>query len=196
MPYTNKIIDFIDSRLKATSFSDKRFTGKHYGLMQSMMVKNSKGESLFGPAKPNLQGEMEVAYPDDTHALITYHKIISVSYSNTKPAQYGDRKNFLLQTSDVALNIIGFSDQLQLLSNDLEGLVAPGIPADAKELARTLGFNNILISPLASRFDSQAIFNEEFRGTDFKLKPNMIVFQVKYRIESEFRKDCFKICAC
>lgn len=191
MPYTDKVIDYIDAQLKATSLSDKRFaSGNYFGLMQSM----SLADNNFAPAKPDTNGEMKVAYPNDTNSIITYHRIGSLTYSNAKPAQFGDAKNSVVQSANMIMTVLAFSDQIKLSQSSLEGLIAPGIPSIMSPSPTDI--QSVFLSLQSSRFDSQQIFNEEFKGVKYLLKPTMLLIQIKYLIEMQFKKNCFKICEC
>lgn len=46
----------------------------------------------------------------------------------------------------------------------------------------------------SSSFDSIAIFNTEFRGIPELLKPEMVMLQIRYKIEAIFKPACLQLC--
>lgn len=201
MPYVADIVTKIDSILAASALTDKRFQPRYMaGLVNQIPVSNSDGTKvIFIPAKQTSAFNDAVqVVPDDSFNLTTYHRLISNTYSiEPGQQQYGDTFDFEVATSDIIMIVIGFTKTLRLTAEQLEALFISSFPDHLeKSFSTTLQLSSINVSKTSSSFDSVAIFRQEYAGEKNFIKPEMTLFQIRYRIEASYKKGCFNICDC
>lgn len=201
MPYATEIINKLDAVLAASAFADARFANRYTaGLVQQIPVKSAADSSkvIFIPAKVTALNDAQQVVPDDSFNLITYHRMIANNYSaRSGSQQFGDTYDERICTSDVIMVVIGFTNKLKLIAEQLEALIVSNFPnLLEKEFVNSLQMNSISIDAASSSFDSVAIFSQEYRGEAYFIKPEMSLFQIRYRIEAAFNKSCFELCDC
>lgn len=177
----------MDEAIRAKSLTDKRFQiAKFAGLCWLTPGRTVEGSAMvFIPAKVTTVGECEFIVPDDNFNIITYHRLLQSSHTREANA-FGDRGSNI----DAVLTVIGFTSKLRLTADELEALFLAGFPKKVEIPQLT----KVFTEPVSSNFDSTSIFNTEFRGEKYFLKPETIMFQIRYRIGTEYNPDCFEIC--
>lgn len=201
MPYVAEIVQKIDSILAASALTDARFTNRYMaGLVNQIPVSNSDGSKvIFIPAKQTSAFSDAVQIvPDDSFAITTYHRLISNTYT-IQPGnqQYGDTFDYEVASSDLIMIVIGFTKNLRLTAEQLEALFISSFPDYLpKDFSASLQLSSINVSKTSSSFDSVAIFRQEYSGEKNFIKPEMTLFQIRYRIDASYKKGCFNICDC
>lgn len=196
MAYCNEIINAIDTAIVVGSLIDSRFQNRAFaGLCFLTPAKIKDGtQAVLVPAKVTTVGECSFIVPDDNFNLISYHRLISNVYSPA-PSQFGDGTDYQNCTTDVLLTVIGFTNKLRLTADQIEALFIAGFPNTfTTAFKASIQLKELTAQVLSSSFDSNAIFNQEYRGEQYFLKPETIIFQIRYRIEAIFKKGCFDIC--
>ena len=196
MAYCSDIINTIDTAIVAASLTDARFQNRAFaGLCYLTPAKIKDGTTaVLVPAKVTSVGECSFIVPDDNFNLISYHRLISNVYS-AAPSQFGDGTDYQNCVTDVLLTVIGFTNKLRLTADQIEALFIAGFPNTfTTAFKSSIQLKELTAQVLSSSFDSNAIFNTEYRGETYFLKPETIMFQIRYRIEAVFKKGCFDIC--
>lgn len=197
MPFLDKIISKVDEMILASSLTDARFQNRFFaGLVQQIPVKNFDGsKTIFIPAILHGVNDAQQVVPDDSFNIITYHRIISNTYEKIVAGSVGDGMNAQRATSDMIMIVIGFNDKLLLTVEQLEALFVGGFPDQLpKTFSTDLQMSLISASISSTNFDSVALFSQEYRGEENFIRPNMSLFQIRYRITAAFKKGCFTIC--
>lgn len=192
MPYSNKIIEALDEAIRAKSLTDKRFQiAKFAGLCYLTPSRITETNTMvFVPAKVTTLGECEFIVPDDNFNIITYHRLLQTVHTKEVNA-FGDKGSNI----DAILTVIGFTSKLRLTADELEALFIAGFPSEfSKTFIESVQMRSVFVDPVSSNFDSTSIFNTEYRGEKYFLKPETVMFQIRYRIETVYRPDCFTIC--
>lgn len=129
-------------------------------------IVNQKGSQKSFPALFDVNGEGRYPFLDDKFDLGFYHRVNSnrflPNYRN-----FGRDKDRYVE-SDMMLIVWGFSKVLQLSKYEVEEIVRKAFP------------NEALL--LQSIFDSLQIFNREFRGYKFNIRPEEFVFSIQYKV--------------
>ena len=196
MAYSEAIINEIDSNIVASVMADKRFQNRAFaGLCFLIPAKFAEGKSaVFIPAKISKNGECNAIVPDDNFNLITYHRILSNTYGAAKD-QYGDGATKQACITDVALNVIAFTSKLNLTTEQIEAVFIAGFPNTFTNAFKDgIQMNMLTAQVSSSSFDSLSIFNTEYRGMPELLKPEMVMLQIRYKIEAVFKPACLQIC--
>lgn len=197
MPYIKTIIAFIDTEIKK-SLNDVTFQGRQYGLASAMVTDIRGGDlKIIMPAVVKTDGEMDVVFPDDRYNFTSYHSLVSNGFAPlSQQQQYGDGRNMIKEISEMTMTVTALTNRVKLTVDQIEGIMMGAFPdRGSNNLLAETKFSSIFIAPYTSRFDSQKIFDEEYRSSGYTLIPSQVLLQIKYRIESVFRKDCFKNCA-
>lgn len=192
----------MDELILSSSLTDKRFQNRFFaGLVQQIPVSNSDGTKvIFVPAIPQAINDAVQVVPDDNYNIITYHRIVGSTYSAGQVVkQFGDGFDVQVQSSDVIMIVIGFNNKLLLTAEQLEALFISGFPgAFTKTVTGTfvadLQMNSISVQVASSSFDAVSIFRQEYSGEKNYIRPNMTLFQIRYKIEATYKKGCFTIC--
>jgi hypothetical protein len=198
MPFTEKIVGFINEQLKASSLNDKRFQpGNFLGIATQLARPSKSGQGLeLLPATCDDLGVYRLIEPDDKFPIAIYHRSISTAYTRVKGEGYGDG---YLSKDTVEMQIVVLADQRKIKVNQeqLESICRFGIPDRLSSLIQSaLALRTCLVTPLSSNMDRVMVFRQEYPGTEFFLKPHHILFSIRYRIETTFDKNCIDRCLC
>jgi hypothetical protein len=197
MPFTDKIVGFINDSLKASSLKDKRFQpGRFIGIATPMArtLKSGQGVELL-PASCDEQGNYKLIEPQEV-PITVYHKIVSNAYTSARQANYGDEYVYK-NTSEMQMIILADQRKVRLSSEQLEPLLIYGTPQRlSSALMQQLKFASCLVMPTGSTMDRIVVFRQEYQGIEYFLKPYHILFSIRYRIEATFDKNCINQCLC
>lgn len=198
MPYLENIIESINSNIKEEAFSDKRFAGsKIFGLSEPIIINQSNQNSdRVVPSIISNLGDAEYITPDDKIPVVVYHHINSNIYTTITEESFGNGR-WQKNNSDVSMIVMASSAKIKLSASQLETLIMANlIDTISKADLVKYQLKKVFIKIVSSNFNSFAIFANEFKGMKYFLKPEHILFEIKYVIESTFDKRCFKKCEC
>ena len=191
------IIDIVNAQIVQNSLCDPVvFANKKiYGIAHDGTDVDSTGVRVF-PIVYDLNGDGYKVSPDDTYPLQVYHKILNKSYQ-IKPASVGNRSNVVSEKTDVKMVVAGWTNRLGLSQEDLEALIASNFPdqIDAS-LYTPLKLQNLVVTLVSSSLDKAQVYAGEYRGIPYQVKPEQILFSIRYTIESSYKKGCFIISDC
>lgn len=200
MPFLKQQIQIINDALKAGELQDKRFQG---GLFADIATdchrKTEEGRIETFPAYMDINFEAREIVPNDTYPIMIYHKILNKTALAVPASNYGSNQNNRAERVEVKMVIVGKYSQLKLTPEQLDGLIVSSLPdsiTPAKLAYYGANLDRMSVTYQSTNFNSLQVFNEEFRGFDFFLAPENILFSIRYQIESGYRKDCFTICDC
>lgn len=198
MPFLKEQIDIINEALRKAIFVDKRFAGMQlHGLAN--LVTYKEGEAIkTAPVVMDKNYEPQFIGLDDTYPAIIYHRAQSLSYnSNTNNAQFGRGVNKVVQVADMMLVIYGRFARLKITAEQFEALIVSGFPDEvASEELVPYKLDNMLITLQSSNMLGPQVYAGEYGGPPVVISAEDILFAVRYRIETAFRKNCFSICDC
>lgn len=194
MPFLDSIVTYINDSLKGSSLNDKRFQpGKFCGV--STILARKKGEGLELLPAVEIEGTYKLVEPDDRLNIITYHKVVSNTYSMVKKS-HGD-SYYHKCTSEMAMVVFADAKKIRMSAEQLEPLLIYGMPQRLSDvLMKEIKFVSVLITPLASDMDKIRVFRTEYPGSEYFLKPYHHFFLLRYRIEATFDKNCIDACLC
>jgi hypothetical protein len=199
MPFLKEQIDIINKKLSEVLFSDKRFAGAQINGVASLATYKDGDAIKTSPVVMDQNYEARWVGLDDTYPLIIYHRITGISYSqqgNSAP-QFGRASNKVSQAAEIYLVVYGRFAPLQLTTEKLEALLVAGFPdlVGSEDLA-PLGLDSMFVTLISSNLNSPQVYAGEYTGTPLKMSAEDILFAVRYRIDTSFRKNCFSICDC
>lgn len=193
MPYLENIICAINSNYNGV-FTDKKFkNSRAFGLTDSINRKvNDKVETI--PAKL-INGDYIYVGADDTYNLTYYHKLYSNSYSLIPNTSYGRSIGMEKCTSEVGIVVFGLKDRLDVSQYELEKIFNQYLLKKVdKPTLIGLKLNVVIINATSSTMDMSVVFNNEYKGIEPFLNERHIMFELKYKIEASYKKECFPTC--
>lgn len=189
MAYLGEIVDTINEALKAklTAFPLSRYNGLSY------MVTRKKGTSFeYLPAQISNSGDARLITFDDVRELEIYHRVANSTYTVTGVATYGDGHDAFKHNYDIDLIVMADRRKVQVEPDVLEAAIASNIPSKTT----IEGVRGITILAISANHNSRSLFNQEFQGADYYLKPEHIFFSIRYRVEIQYQKGCLSLCKC
>jgi hypothetical protein len=194
--FQSAIIDIVNNQLKATALCDARFAnGAINGIAYDGTENDTTGVKVF-PIIYGLSGDGSKVSPDDTYPVQIYHKILNKTYQ-TRPSSVGDKANVVTEKTDVKMVVAGWTNRLGLTQEDLESLIISVFPDQiAASLYTPLKLQNLVVTLLSSTLDKAQVYREEYKGIAYQVKPEQILFAIRYQIESTYKKGCFIITDC
>jgi hypothetical protein len=157
-----------------------------YGLADTVTSKNQSFPVFFKKNDGTWAGL------DDKKAVLGYHKINSV-VSAPAGKGYGDSSGEVSNTYNMSLVVFFNSTKTKLMRDEMYAFLHAVIP----EVLRTEDskFSYIRTSVSSAILNSQQVFQQEYRGIAYSLKPEHSLISISYLIESRFKKGCFNCCS-
>lgn len=190
MPKLEQITSLLNTSLQAGVLKGHLFQqGKFYGLVTTFLRGDNEQAA---PVIVSLDGETEDACMDDTYPFQLYHRVTGVSYSdgvtgrNNKVAKYSmtavvyaNRKRLRISESDLSYMII----------TDMEkGLTSTEIGSS--------GVSSVSASFNSANFDSEQVFNIEYKAKGYPQDPEKIYFAMNYTLSVEASATCVECNDC
>lgn len=199
MPYEDKIVEAINATLTAgmdqvTSLHNYRV----YGIAEPSQTNLDGGETIQ-PCVINLDGEGTPCVYDDSYALVMYHRIFSEGILPIANRAFGNKaSDYVTTTSEMELVVMAHRTKTKMTPRTLAAQIYYMMPAEQSTIYDTS--NNKIASTIILanniNFDSNSIFSRDYRGTEYFVSESLMLFGIRYTIESTMRKECFNICAC
>lgn len=189
MAFLDKIVNNIDDALKGrlTAFP----TGHYAGLVyQIARIKDKKYEYL--PAIVTESGDAQWITFDDIREMAVYHRIVNSSYDQIKDQSYGDGYDAFQHNYDLDLVVMADRKKVFVTPDVLEAAISSNIPLKIS----VPNADYINIRPVSANHNSRSVFGQEFVGGNYFLKPEHILFSIRYRVELRYRKGCISLCQC
>lgn len=205
MPYLKQLITIVNQQLRATTLKEKRFdAGRYEVIAVDVTRKNADGVLETFPGVMNDSYEAEAVIVDDTYPIVIYHKILNKRYELNNIAgqrsEFGDRNKYVKETVTVKMVVYGKWSALKITKEELEAIISNGFPDNMDNqgnvLLKKLGLDNVTYNMQSSNFLSKQLWDEEYKGTEYRLAPEDIFFSTTYTIQSTWRKGCFQLCNC
>lgn len=200
MPFLETIVSLINSGLQKTVLSDKRFaTGDYNGIAIPVYREKPGASATIRQTLPCVYiagQDPKYVGIDDTYPIIIYHRLLR---NNTQPwdKQFGDGNKFLKAKATMIMIVYADRSRIGISQDDLESLILSGMVDEIpKTQYQSMGVTSLLVTHQETSFNAQAVFAQEYQNADFFLKPESILFQITYIVDSQYRKDCLPICGC
>lgn len=161
------------------------------------------GSRLLGIADNVFRKEREGSFPviydengegtyvgvDDIEAMILYHRILNIAFAQD-PASYGDKEN-QRATFTMRMAVYGDRKRLHMTGDELGMFIHTNMPGIIKNVPN---FGTIIVRTTSIVPNNTQAFNNEYQRVPFFLKPEHMLINVNYTIESKIKKDCFNLC--
>lgn len=190
----------INSALRAGQFASRKFqTGVWHGLahlLPKIEIHQEVETKTVQPAVVYNSGESTDVTYNDTYPITFYHRLYSPSiYEDDLNENYGDPGNFVKETADMVMVVIGDRNKLQVLQEDVGAAIWASIPREITQAqAAAFGLMSGLIIPGEVNNESEDVFNQEFKGVEYNLAPQNFMISVRYKIITVYSDSCFNLC--
>lgn len=197
MPYLDSIVSkindqIIDSSLNFISSGSIRA----FGIAETI-IEPTADPQVFKryPAEINDDGDATMV-DFDNHYITLYHKLETIINAPAiSKLQYGDG-DVINESAAMSLIVIAFRDQIRKTAWWLEAVIKDKFLNNVKE-TNTDG-NILQTSTLkvgTSNFDKLNLFAREYAEVKFQFQyPQLILFEMKYTIQSTYKKGCLDNC--
>lgn len=188
MPQVNAIVSLFNDKLKAGAFSGHVFQqGKFYGLATPYLIKEDGKEVGMEIAVVGLDGETKDVSIDDTYPFQMYHRILSVGYVsgtsttnyNMVAVVYADKKRLRKHESDLSF----------MIKSEMEKRFSPS------DLGAS-GISAVAAYFSSANFDSNQVFNQEYKANGFIQDPEKIYFAMNYTLSVDASAGCVTCSEC
>lgn len=198
MPYLDKIVEAINRGILNDSVgfiprAKVHACGIAETILDTRQDSDEKVISIKFPAIVDNDGEAKMIDVDDNYHVILYHKVESIVNTITPKSGYGDSTGNFLETVNMSLMFFAFRDKVRKPAWWFEAAIKDQVRETMK-----LECNNVFLQRSSIRignssFDKLALLQREYSEVELNY-PNLIVLEIKYRIESNWKKGCFAAC--
>jgi len=169
--------------------------------LRDSFIKNGFGDlSLFGLSETVTREDQQFpvffktnqgtwAGFDDRKEVILYHKLNSVQ--TTQP-QTGYGNNFGDVVNRYSMNLVVYFKSQKVKPDEMFAFIQAVLPESPT--IENSNFTYIRTSVLSAILNSMQVFNGEYKGITYTLKPEQSLINISYIIESRFKKGCFNCC--
>lgn len=189
----NEIINYINENIKTNVFQkDGLHNSLLLGVAESVARSNTTNDTV-----PIIFNDKELLVElTDKYNVILFHKINRSQIQITKD-NYGSENNSLLKSYNVSLIVFFDRKKINLCKEDFELLVSAYLPSNiTQQLIKNLNIQNCYIEPLQTDYNGYALLQREYKTSQFNLKPTHTMFEVQYKIDLKFNKNCLNKCSC
>lgn len=189
MAFLGDIVSSINEALKVKLTA---YPKSFYGGLAYPIVRKKEGSEEVLPAIISDSGEGKVLSFDDINELAVYHKLVSSSYTQNKGQSYGDGYTSFNHNYEIDIVVMADRRRVEVAPDVLEMAIASNIP----DSSNIQWVNYISIYPVSANHNSRSLFSQEFQGVKYYLKPEHILFSIRYRVELKYVKGCISLCQC
>ena len=170
-------------------------------VLRDSFIKNGFGDlSLFGMSETTTREDQQFpvffktnqgtwAGFDDRKEVILYHKLNSVQTTQSNTG-YGDRFGEMINR--YSMNLVVYFKSQKVKPDEMFAFIQAVLPESPT--IENSNFTYIRTSVLSAILNTMQVFNGEYKGISFTLKPEQSLINISYTIESRFKKGCFNCC--
>jgi hypothetical protein len=201
MPYLDKIVSTINQGIINDSLKGIAPAKINACCIAETMLdvredETGKTVNLRYPALIDNDGEVTMIMVDDSYDIIFYHKVETITNALAPKSSYGDSYGNLLETANMSLIVMAFRNKVRKPAWWFES----AIKDQAKDTIKLNTAENIFLQRSVIRFgnssfDKLSLLQREYSEVALNY-PNIIVLELKYSIQSIWKKGCFLNCNC
>lgn len=200
MPYLAKQIEIINEALKTRLLTSPRFAhARLCGLATEVAEQVSEGvERRFPVTFDNAETDPVSLVIDDRYSLTVYHKQGLSNFGvSSRHSGYGGINNTESEVQEMSMVVYAKRKRIKLLADDIASLINLAMPTQVlKSTLLGTKLDAMRVFVVSKDMDSAAVFGGEYVNVDRFIGADDIMFKINYRIETQYRKDCFDLCDC
>ena len=152
-------------------------------------------------------GEYKYIGIDDAFPIMFYHRSNGSTITNDKISFGGGitdtlgnnniyANSDLIERTDLSLMVFAQLKKIKMTITELKDVIYAIIPGNVDKVScSNIGIKSAFINLSGANFNSNEIYLKEYKTTK-KLNPNFLLIEIKYNIESRFKKSCIKTPHC
>lgn len=192
---TNSQVEYINEVLNSKISGEKFPSKKIMGVAEFILTyEEDKAKRL--PAV-RTENDFEAAQYDDEYDFMCFHKIrTSQVIPNLKEKAFGNADLSANSTRLTNLSMIVFLNTESVkatqeqLANSIMAIFPESLPKD--QLIQ--GVSAVKYGIVGFDFETINIFRREYDGLEYDLKNDVVMIEVKYKIECSYTKACINNC--
>lgn len=198
MPYLDKIVDSINIGIMNNSIGFVPRAKVHaWGIAETILDTRQESEdkivSIRYPGLIDDDGEVKMIDVDDNYHVIIYHKVESIVNTIVAKSGYGNSMGNYLETANMSVMFLAFRDKVRKAAWWFEAAIKDQVQETVKLECNNVFLQRSNIRIATSSFDKLGLLQREYSEVELNY-PNLIVFEIKYRVESTWKKGCFAAC--
>ncbi|MEX6689226.1 hypothetical protein QTN47_17080 [Danxiaibacter flavus] len=189
MSIIRTVVDFINATIKqkvltSPAFEFARLRNICYPMPE--VVDNGTMIKIV-PTNIGNDSEGEIIDLDEDFPILIYHRIVNKSYQleQKQAKSFGDGYNQNC-TADMYMIVCADRGIVNCQADELEELIIRSLPVNLKIGA----VKRCILAPYQSDLDFIKIFKQEFQQVQYFLKPEQILFQIKYKLQVDTDTNC------
>jgi len=160
-----------------------------FGIAETMYAQQQGEEApMRYPATVGNDAEVMAIDVNDSYPITIYHKLDSIVNGFSKINSFGDSYGNETEVVNMSLMVWAWRSKVLRPAYWLENFLKDSMPVSSK--SPNIQITNYRVGN--STFDKVALIGREYSAVDVNY-PDLMVFEMKYRIESTYRKGCFVI---
>lgn len=195
MPALRQITGYINSALSTSVFSSRVFQSAKYDEIADLVYEEKDGNKIYRPVIIDNDGELHDMGINDIYSLQVYHRQSGLVFEDRQENDFGNEGNTTTETADMMLIVIGDKGRLNVVEQDVASGIWANVPRTlSKAILQGLQLQALSVEPGEVNLDPMQVYAQEYQGVEFVLKPNDFMISMKYKIVTEYNKNCFNIC--
>lgn len=194
MPSLIGVTTIINAALQTNVFNSQKFQGGNWNTIAEKVREIDGENSRVRPVVVPSDGDCVNVAIDDTYPLVVYHRVTGLEYQDGE-WDFGDPGNIKREVASMVLILFADRGRLQITDSDCLAAISANIPDELTNAQ--LQLNQLLcctISVEQGNINKQEVFEQEYEGVEYPLKPNSILISIPYKITSDYSKNCFSLC--
>lgn len=190
------IVAYINDAL-CTALSDGRYDKSVFnGIAITMPRPQGDNTTDLFPVYTDDKGEGQYVGYDDAFSLQVYHKNNGVIYTQPEEEQFGNNNKVQKGVAQMSMIITGFRRALKMSPEEMTEAVLKSLPSLMDKANLTANqLMSVKINPASADFNTMAVFGREYKVKSLKaLQPDIMMVELKYKIECIFDTRCINTC--
>lgn len=193
MPFTDKIVEEINTQLLAEIFSKGDFQGSKLFGIGYPQARSTSEENKFEYIVYGLDGE-DFTFTDSAPVCL-YHRQLQTPITPVPEQAFGRGMSYK-ETSQMSAVVWVKRDKIKIHESTLASWIASTLNINFPATAfSSFQLNSVSVSATNLNFDAIQIFQTEYKQPQPPFSIDEVAyFSVQYKIESTYTKGCFTTC--
>ena len=192
---TNLQVDYLNSVINSKISAEKFPSKKIMGVAEFILTyEEDKAKKI--PAV-RTENDFLAAQYDDEFSFMSFHKIRTAQVlPNLKEKTYGndDQNARLIRYTNLSMIVFLNTQSVKATQEQLANSIMSIFPDALPKEQLIPGVTSVNFGIIGFDYDTINIFRREYDGLEYDLKNDVVMLEVKYKIECSFNKKCINNC--
>jgi hypothetical protein len=195
MPNLRGICTAINSSLKSSQFSPRRFQAGSWDTIAYLVTEIRNEETIKRPVLVDNNGDGTDVTVNDTYPIQFYHRNLGISEQDAQEDGFGDAGKDVTETADMVLICMGNRTLLGVFPEDVASAIWGDIPRELPHATlQALSIMTCSIVPGEVSVVPEDVWAQEYQGTEFALPADYFMLSCRYKINTVYKRKCFTLC--